>query len=414
MALIEARLLWREDVVGVALVELRANVRLADIGLPIPGDDQLVVATLQHEEPVLLHDTIVRGAVALRLRLVDREAEKLPWELGDLRVASSVALGALFHLSVLFLAFLVRATPVEEEAASRTELEAWVAAHDEPREHPIADSEPGAGDAPLNMEPGTPTKARDPGAAGTMVRNRQGVTQKARGDEAPLHDRRRVEAALAFGMIGIINVGSGASSGKSGFADYEGPSATGSIFGARIEDAMGMGGATLSGGGDGGGGPGAGIGINGVSGLCDAHCLATRGTVGRVGGKGIGLGGGHATKAPSLRCGYEDPNEGHVGCNMQVNGRLPPEAVQRVVRQSFGRLRGCYEAGLARNPSLAGRIAVKFVIGRDGEVSLASAGEHDLPDEQVVSCVTRGFAAMSFPPPSGGIVTVVYPVTFST
>lgn len=96
-----------------------------------------------------------------------------------------------------------------------------------------------------------------------------------------------------------------------------------------------------------------------------------------------------------------------------VSGRLPPEIIQRIVRQNFARFRLCYENGLARNPDLKGRVTVKFVIGRDGSVSVASGFDSDMPDSAVVSCVTRAFRSLSFPQPEGGIVTVVYPLNFS-
>src|SRR5262249_37300578 len=35
-----------------------------------------------------------------------------------------------------------------------------------------------------------------------------------------------------------------------------------------------------------------------------------------------------------------------------VTGNLPPEVVQRIVRQNFGRFRLCYENGLRNNPTL--------------------------------------------------------------
>ena len=98
-----------------------------------------------------------------------------------------------------------------------------------------------------------------------------------------------------------------------------------------------------------------------------------------------------------------------------VNGRLMPELVQWVVRQSFGRLRTCYEAGLQRDPGLEGRISVQFVIDREGAVTMAMAGsDTTLPDREVVRCVTKAYESMSFPKPEGGIVTVVYPVTFTS
>ena len=96
-----------------------------------------------------------------------------------------------------------------------------------------------------------------------------------------------------------------------------------------------------------------------------------------------------------------------------VSGRLPPEVIQRIVRQNFGRFRACYEAGMRNNPNLAGRVAVNFVIGRDGSVGQANNAGSDLPDSAVVSCVVRAFYGLSFPAPESGIVTVSYPIAFA-
>jgi len=108
----------------------------------------------------------------------------------------------------------------------------------------------------------------------------------------------------------------------------------------------------------------------------------------------------HVTRPPQVR----------MGATM-VSGRLPPEVVQRIVRLSFGRFRGCYQAALLGHPGLTGRIVVRFVIGRDGSVTSAS-GDSDLP-AAVRECVVRGFAALSFPEPEGGLVSVMYPLVFT-
>jgi len=97
---------------------------------------------------------------------------------------------------------------------------------------------------------------------------------------------------------------------------------------------------------------------------------------------------------------------------LQVSGRLPPEVIVRIVRQNFGRFRLCYENGLRLNPNLQGRVAVRFVIGRDGAVSNVGNGGSDLPDGGVVRCVMRSFEGLSFPQPEAGIVTVVFPIQF--
>ena len=90
------------------------------------------------------------------------------------------------------------------------------------------------------------------------------------------------------------------------------------MFGDTIGDSFGAGGLGLSGVGEGGGGRGEGIGLGNFGGL--GHGAGT-GT-----GQGIGngrgrLGGGHKVSSPKIR-------EGAT----QVNGRLPPEVIQRIVR----------------------------------------------------------------------------------
>ena len=92
--------------------------------------------------------------------------------------------------------------------------------------------------------------------------------------------------------------------------------------------------------------------------------------------------------------------------------RLPPGAIQRVVHANFGRFRACYQSGLRSNPALAGRVAVSFVISRDGTVVSARSSGSDLPDAGVVSCVVGAFSALTFTAPEDGIVKVTYPIVF--
>ena len=160
-----------------------------------------------------------------------------------------------------------------------------------------------------------------------------------------------------------------------------------------------MGGLGLTGTGEGGGGKVEGVGLGDV------------GTIGH--GRGLGDGDGIGNGHGHLKAGYQPhPISMKTGVTV-VNGHIPSEVIQRIVRQNFGRFRMCYEDGMRQNPGLQGRVAVKFAIDRNGAVSLASDAGSDLPDQNVVSCVVRGFSNLSFPEPSGGIVTVVYPIAFS-
>jgi hypothetical protein len=96
-----------------------------------------------------------------------------------------------------------------------------------------------------------------------------------------------------------------------------------------------------------------------------------------------------------------------------VSGRLPGETIRKVVARASNRFRLCYERGLQKDPTLSGRVSVRFVIGRDGAVSNVSHGGSDMSDSSVVSCVLRAFYGLQFTPPESGIVTVVYPLSFS-
>jgi hypothetical protein len=262
-----------------------------------------------------------------------------------------------------------------------------------------------------NKEGGTGTRAKgEEGSMGNPNTHDTGHKFGVQGpqDNADPHIARQaaLREAAEFGMIGLLNTGAGgdpnaptAPWGREDSLGNDPLSARGNMWGDTIGDSFGAGGLGLSGVGEGGGGRGEGIGLGNI------------GTIGHGAGTGTGqgfgnghgrLGGAHQTRSPSLRQGAT-----------QVNGRLPQEVIQRIVRQNFGRFRLCYENGLRTNPNLQGRVAIKFVIDRSGSVSTASDGGSDLPDQSVISCVVRGFGNLSFPQPEGGIVTVVYPIIFN-
>ena len=83
----------------------------------------------------------------------------------------------------------------------------------------------------------------------------------------------------------------------------------------------------------------------------------------------------------------------------------------------MGRFRACYEAGLAENPTLAGRVSVDFVIGKDGLVAAARDGASELGDEglfgarseSVRACIVRAFSALEFPS-AACTIRVTYPL----
>lgn len=97
-----------------------------------------------------------------------------------------------------------------------------------------------------------------------------------------------------------------------------------------------------------------------------------------------------------------------------MSGRLPAETIRKIVRASFGKYRKCYEAGLGKDPTLEGKVIVRFVIDRQGKVSAVGiAPESTMPDDTVSTCIAEAYKTLEFPQPEGGIVTVTYPIMFS-
>ncbi len=239
----------------------------------------------------------------------------------------------------------------------------------------------------------------------------------AKGDNRPedtqLAREHALKEAQEFGMIGLIHTASGADPSAPVVpwgnlmigSDRE--SHMGNLWSGDIGDAFGSG-LGLTGNDEGGGGKGEGIGVNDIGGL--GRTMDHR--IGDCGGSAdCGMGHGHG-KLP----GNYQPHAPKLTWDPKIttSGRLDPQVIQRIVRQNSGRFVGCYQDGLRNNPRLNGRVAVQFMIGRDGSVALAAdTSGSDLPDMGVRQCVVKAFYGISFPEPTSGTVRVVYPFTFT-
>jgi hypothetical protein len=94
--------------------------------------------------------------------------------------------------------------------------------------------------------------------------------------------------------------------------------------------------------------------------------------------------------------------------------RIPPETIQARVRARYAAFETCYEAGLKRNRTLAGTVAVRFAFGEDGTTKEAEVDKRStLSDKDVVDCVVSEFRKVTYPKSRSGIATVVYPIEFA-
>ena len=94
---------------------------------------------------------------------------------------------------------------------------------------------------------------------------------------------------------------------------------------------------------------------------------------------------------------------------------LPRPVIQAAVRGWSRQLRYCYERALVSDPTLAGTVRVRFVIGPDGSVTEAAVADSTLGKPDVEECVLRAIRQVTFrPPEGGGTVVVTYPFLFRT
>lgn len=225
--------------------------------------------------------------------------------------------------------------------------------------------------------------------------DRRSKMKETRGSRAAMNRLKRDrEAANAAGLLGAMQdegvaalMGDGAL--QAGMFD-----AIGSKYAGARGDRMGTGGLGDRGDGLGGGGRVAGIGGTGTRGVAGGD-----GTYGAEGGD-----------FGSKRSGAVRNLTGEI----LSLGSLDASLIDEVVKRHASAIRYCYQRELTKDPSLGGKVVVKFTIAGDGSVAKAGIKRSSLGSGAVESCITGRFQTMTFPEPKGnGVVIVSYPFMFS-
>lgn len=173
-------------------------------------------------------------------------------------------------------------------------------------------------------------------------------------------------------------------------------SAMGNMFGAAPGDAQGFGGLGLRGSGAGGGGVGDSVGIGGIG---------TKGRGGGTGSYGTGVGVLGGKKSVDIGITSSEPT---------VMGSLDKELIRQVIKRNINQIRYCYESQLTRNPKLAGKVSVKFVISASGSVAQSQVAQATTNNAELETCVAGRVRTWVFPKPKGGgVVIVTYPFVFT-
>ena len=94
-------------------------------------------------------------------------------------------------------------------------------------------------------------------------------------------------------------------------------------------------------------------------------------------------------------------------------GELSPARIQRTIKDASPVFRYCCDESLVRSPRLECEVTLGFLIGPDGgvaEVADAGAPSEEPSDREFASCAAEGLLSLRFPAPTGGAVSVVYPI----
>jgi TonB family protein len=113
-----------------------------------------------------------------------------------------------------------------------------------------------------------------------------------------------------------------------------------------------------------------------------------------------------AAKAP-VGTGTPAPGPCAGTCTGTATGGL-----SSALRGRAGSAQGCYNRAL-RTSEVSGALTVSVQVGPSGQVCAASIVNDSVHSNEISNCVLSRFRGQSFPPPSGGCVTVNIPISFS-
>ncbi|CAN5563173.1 hypothetical protein BH10BDE1_BH10BDE1_29190 [soil metagenome] len=123
-----------------------------------------------------------------------------------------------------------------------------------------------------------------------------------------------------------------------------------------------------------------------------------------------GKGGGQAGYGQISLVGSAGTSPIPLGREAIIGGGLDRDLIADVINRNLGQIRFCYEQGLQGDPALAGRVAVDFTIGGQGQVKVANVGSTTLNSKLVEDCILLRLKTWKFPLPDGGAdVKVSYP-----
>lgn len=137
--------------------------------------------------------------------------------------------------------------------------------------------------------------------------------------------------------------------------------------------------------------------------------------IGRITGQGEGGFSGTGKLGVYGNSTIEGSGSGTGGGATKIAGGLDRSVIESIIRRRLDRIRLCYERQLNFFQKLSGKVAVYFIIDKNGSVKTASISEDTMKNEAVRSCILTEVRTWTFPRPEGGtLVNVNYPFIFES
>jgi TonB family protein len=337
--------------------------------------------------------TLTRGELRFDVALVE----------GERIEAGRAPLDRPFWASLIGNATVVDAMAVAlEDEAAEARFASYFEQADEPVEQETVE--------PERVE----ARSSGGGAAGARAKGREGKRGEPGSRGRGASPAKRVPSIAGAGLSRLSNpAGAATNAGILGILaaqDRTFLASASSAFGSSEADALlwasttglagdGVGGLGLTSDGRGGGG--------------------TASEVAGLGAVGI-LGQGTGSTGLSYRSG---PQHGERRARVPVASAREPtttdnidrDVIRRIVRSHLNEVRSCYNAGLTRNPGLAGRVTVRFSILSTGKVASSVIEQNTAKDARLGDCIAAAVKRWKFPAIRGGGTAVVsYPFQLRT
>lgn len=120
-----------------------------------------------------------------------------------------------------------------------------------------------------------------------------------------------------------------------------------------------------------------------------------------------------ATPAPKAAAPNAKPPVANVREGaLSIVGPITQDEFAALVKPKLPDFQKCYEVALAKDPSLSGRFAMRFEIGKTGALIRLSQEGTDMADLDMFRCVLRAGSTVSFPAKKEKMTIAVYPLMF--